>query len=46
MENHGKYNQFIYTHKKDSLFLNLFIASELNWKEKGITIKQGNSIPV
>ncbi|HJS56197.1 MAG TPA: beta-L-arabinofuranosidase domain-containing protein, partial [Chitinophagaceae bacterium] len=45
MENHGKYNQFIYTHKKDSLFLNLFIASELSWKEKGITIKQETQFP-
>ncbi|HET6556073.1 MAG TPA: beta-L-arabinofuranosidase domain-containing protein, partial [Prolixibacteraceae bacterium] len=32
MENHGKYNHFIYTHSADSMFLNLFIASELNWK--------------
>ncbi len=40
MENHGKYNQFIYTHSKDTLYLNLFIASELNWKEKGLKIKQ------
>jgi len=45
MENHGKYNQFIYTHSKDSLFLNLFIASELNWKEKGLKIKQETSFP-
>ena len=45
MENHGKYNQFIYTHRKDSLYLNLFIASELHWKEKGITIKQETQFP-
>ena len=45
MENHGKYNQFIYTHKNDSLFLNLFIASELNWKGKGIKIKQETIFP-
>jgi len=45
MENHGKYNQFIYTHSNDSLFLNLFIASELNWKEKGVKIKQETSFP-
>ncbi|HZK93543.1 MAG TPA: DUF6805 domain-containing protein [Prolixibacteraceae bacterium] len=45
MENHGKYNQFIYTHSNDSLFLNLFIASELNWKEKGLKIKQETSFP-
>jgi DUF1680 family protein len=45
MENHSKYNQFIYTHSKDSLFLNLFIASELNWMEKGVIIKQETSFP-
>ncbi len=45
MENHGKYNQFIYTHTGDSLYLNLFIASELNWKEKKISIKQQTNFP-
>jgi hypothetical protein len=45
MENHGKYDQFIYTHEKDSLFVNLFIASELHWKDKGITIRQETSFP-
>jgi uncharacterized protein len=45
MENHGKYNQFIYTHSGDSLYLNLFIASELNWKEKRVTIKQETDFP-
>jgi uncharacterized protein len=45
MENHGKYNQFIYTHKGDSLFVNLFIASELNWKSKNLKIKQKTSFP-
>ncbi|HEY6914646.1 MAG TPA: beta-L-arabinofuranosidase domain-containing protein, partial [Paludibacter sp.] len=45
MENHGKYNQFIYTHKGDSLFVNLFIASELNWKSKGLKIKQETNFP-
>jgi uncharacterized protein len=45
MENHSKYNQFIYTHSNDSLFLNLFIASELNWREKGVKIKQETSFP-
>jgi hypothetical protein len=45
MENHGKYNQFIYTHSADSLFLNLFIASELNWKNKNVTIKQETNFP-
>jgi hypothetical protein len=45
MENHGKYQEFIYTHQDNSLFLNLFIASELNWQEKGIRIKQETDFP-
>ncbi len=45
MENHGKYNELIYTHQNDSLFLNLFVSSELNWREKGIKIKQETKFP-
>ncbi|WP_291528799.1 glycoside hydrolase family 127 protein [Bacteroides sp. UBA939] len=45
MENHGKYGEFIYTHTHDSLFVNLFVASELNWKEKGITLTQETRFP-
>ncbi len=45
MENSSKYNQFIYTHSSDTLYLNLFIASELHWKEKALRIKQETSFP-
>ena len=45
MENHGKYGQFIYTHVGDALFVNLFVASELNWREKGIRIRQETAFP-
>jgi len=45
MENHGKYNEFIYTHSGDSLFLNLFIASELDWKANKVSIKQETKFP-
>ena len=45
MENHAKYNQMIYTHQHDSLFVNLFIASELNWKARGIKITQETKFP-
>jgi DUF1680 family protein len=45
MENHGKYSQFIYTHQNDSLFLNLFMASELNWREKVIKLVQETQFP-
>jgi hypothetical protein len=45
MENHSKYNEIIYTHQNDSLFLNLFVASELNWRSKGVRIKQETTFP-
>lgn len=45
MENHGKYGEFIYTHAHDSLYVNLFIASELNWREKGVQVTQTTRFP-
>ena len=45
MENHSKYGETIYFHDANSLFVNLFIASELNWKEKGIAIRQETKFP-
>jgi hypothetical protein len=45
MENHGKYGQFIYTKKGSSLFVNLFVASELNWKERGFVLRQETNFP-
>lgn len=45
MENHGKYGEFIYSHQDDTLFVNLFIASELNWKQKGVRIRQQTRFP-
>ena len=45
MENHGKYGQFVYTHHENALFVNLFVASELNWKEKGVQLRQETNFP-
>lgn len=45
MENHGKYGQFIYTHKEDDLYVNLFVASKLNWDEKGLVVTQETGFP-
>ena len=45
MENHGKYGQFVYTHQGDALFVNLFVASELNWMEKGVVLRQETQFP-
>jgi len=45
MENHAKYGDSIYFHRNDTLFLNLFIPSTLDWKEKGVTITQTTQFP-
>ena len=45
MENHGKYGQFIYTHKGNALYVNLFVSSELDWKDKSITLRQETAFP-
>jgi len=46
MENHGKYGEFIYSHQgSNTLYVNLFIASELNWQGKGIRVRQETSFP-
>jgi len=45
MENHAKYGDSIYFHKGDSLFVNLFIASRLDWREKGVRLVQETTLP-
>ncbi len=46
IENHVKYGEAIYNRGKDgSVYVNLFIASSLNWKEKNITITQQTTFP-
>jgi len=45
MENHAKYGDSIYFHNNNTLWVNLFIASELNWTQKGIVIRQETNFP-
>ncbi len=45
MENHAKYGDTIYYRDDDGVFVNLFIASELNWAEKGIFLRQQTNWP-
>ncbi len=45
LENHAKYGDSIYFHNDSTLWVNLFIPSELTWKEKGIFIRQETSFP-
>ncbi len=45
MENHAKYGDTIYFHGDNSLFVNLFIPSELSWPEKNLTVRQETKFP-
>lgn len=46
VENHAKYGDSIYFHDgAQTLFVNQFMASELNWKEAGVTLRQETSYP-
>ena len=45
VENHGKYGDSIYFHNERQLYVNQFIGSELDWKEKGLRIRQETAFP-
>ncbi len=45
LENHAKYGETIYAHDQKSLWVNLFIASQLNWAEKGLILTQKTNFP-
>jgi DUF1680 family protein len=45
IENHAKYGDSIYFHKEDDLWVNLFIASELTWRKKDLTLRQETKYP-
>lgn len=46
-ENHSKYGESIYFKSNDdnALYINLFIPSELDWKERGLKLRQENNFP-
>lgn len=45
MENHVKYGEGIYFHNDSNLWVNLFIASELEWNARGISLRQETQWP-
>jgi DUF1680 family protein/alpha-L-arabinofuranosidase len=46
VENHAKYGDSIYFHNAGhDLYVNLFSASELNWKAKGLKLRQETRYP-
>jgi DUF1680 family protein len=45
VENHSKYAGNIYFYNETNLYVNLFIASELDWKSKGLKLRQETAFP-
>lgn len=45
VESHAKYGDSIYWRDRDGLFVNLYIASELNWRERGVKLTQRTRYP-
>ena len=39
MENHAKYGEAVYYEDGDTLYVDQFISSELDWKEKGVKVR-------
>ena len=46
MESHAKHGDSIYWRQKDTLYVNLFIPSELSWTEKATKIALSGDFPV
>lgn len=45
MENHTKYGDTIYFHDDRSLYVNLFIPSQLTWRDQGVVVRQQTRFP-
>jgi DUF1680 family protein len=46
MESQSKYGRFIYAHDGDTaLYVNLFVPSKLDWKDKGLVVTQQTTFP-
>jgi DUF1680 family protein len=45
VEEFAKFNDSIYFHDDHGIYVNLFIASEVNWPEKGVRLQQETRFP-
>jgi hypothetical protein len=45
IENHSKYADTIYSHNDDTLWVNLFIPSLLDWQEKDLRVRMETKFP-
>ena len=45
MENHARYGAGLYFHDETQLWVNLYVASEVRWREKGVILRQETRFP-
>lgn len=45
MENPARYGEQVYFHHDDTLWVNLCLASRLDWRERGVTLRQETAFP-
>ena len=45
LEEYSKLNDTIYFHDEDSVYVNLYVASRLDWHERGIALQQETQFP-
>lgn len=45
IESHARHGEFVYAHDADTLHVNLFVASTLDWRERGIKLTQSTRFP-
>jgi len=45
MENHAQYGEAIFAHGETDLFVNLFLAAEVDWRAKGVRLRQETAFP-
>lgn len=45
LESHGRHGAFAYAHGGDALAVNLYIASSLHWRERGLVLRQDTAFP-
>ena len=45
IENHGRHGAFVYACGEDTLAVNLYIASSVHWRERGLTLRQETAFP-
>jgi hypothetical protein len=45
IEEFARLQSSVYFHDVDSLYVNLYVPTELNWKEKGVTLRQETKFP-